>query len=377
MMNVVLDTSIYRRHSSRQSASFKAFERLAENSLIQLHVPHIIEHENFSQLHEDYISEFNSLLKAAKNLQRKTMLVDPENEIDQCIMRIPSVKDKTLRHIEEEFQEWLNRVGAKKHAIESDHALRVFESYFRGGPPFSSKKARKDIPDAFIFECIRDLHRQYNNVQVVAGDANLRKALEDQLRILTFSSLEDFVDSELCQELLKEQRIGDHFSEIKDNIALHSNLLRQIIDSQYEKCLQDEIVKDSYIPDDNNEATIQGVYEPEDLEFDFDDIRYFGEGLLGIPFSFRTEALTYYYLFKMDLYGLNDERTNNLSLSDHNKHYYEVEEHFTLVVSAILTLNIDVDKLGDVEALEEIIDYDSSEIDSITSIELEHSGGIE
>jgi len=373
MVHVVFDTSIYRRHSSRKSASFRAFERLAESSLIQLHVPHIVEHEYLSQLHEDYISEFNNLLKAAKNLHRKNMLVDPEKDIDQCIVRIPNVKDKTLRHVEEELQKWLNKVGAKKHAIEPDHSSRVFESYFGGAPPFSSKKARKDIPDAFIYESIRDLHRQYNNIQAVVADDNLRNSLESQLKILTFSSLEDFVDSETCQELLKEQKVRDHFSEIKDNLEAHSYLLQQFVDSQYEERLQGEVVEDSYIPDDNSEATIQGAYEPEDLEFDFDDIRYYGEGLLGIPFSFQTEALTYYYLFKMDLYGLDDERIKDLSLSDHNKHYYEVEEYFTLIVNAILTVNIDVDKLADVEDLEDIIDYDSCEIDSITSIELEHS----
>ena len=96
---------------------------------------------------------------------------------------------------------------------------------------------------------------------------------------------------------------------------LHSKLEIEIIDPL---C---EITATGNIPDDNNEAVIVGVGEARDTVFKFDRIEYYGDGVIGIPFSCIVECEIMYHIFKQDWYVMSDEESEGISISDCNRHF--------------------------------------------------------
>lgn len=366
-----MDTSIFRSHSFKRSPLMKAFQRLAINDFIQLHVPYIVEQEYLSYLYERHVSELDNILHTTKKLNNRIRVTDIEDNFKSVIDIVKEIKAKTLRHINDEIQSWFKNIGAIKHTIKPAHPVQVFDAYFTGSAPFMEKKSRKDIPDAFIYETIKDLKKEYGQIQAIVADKHLRKFLENESNIITFCSLEEFIDSETCQKLLESQSNIEHLELIVNDLKANTLDLEKIIETDYLEQLIGETIRDDYIPDDNNEATIEGVYEPESIEFDFENLKYYGDQIISIPFTFQLEAEAYYYLFKSDLYSLDDSRIKRVSITDHNKHYYEIEETFSLSITGTLAVYIKLETFEQDKKLKNLIDYSQTEIEAVTSILME------
>jgi hypothetical protein len=104
-------------------------------------------------------------------------------------------------------------------------------------------------------------------------------------------------------------------------------------------------VSSDRIPDDNNEAMILSVYDPHELTFDFDDVDYYGEGELGVPFEASVECEVNYAVYKADYFMLSDEKMNAMSIGERNDHYFDVDETYVVNVEGILSLSLDADTL--------------------------------
>ena len=76
------------------------------------------------------------------------------------------------------------------------------EAYFSGTPPFSSIKQRSDFPDSFIYETARDLAEKHEHLHVIVADNTLRTACDGINNVMTYASVEEFVGSPECQDLL-------------------------------------------------------------------------------------------------------------------------------------------------------------------------------
>jgi hypothetical protein len=74
MINVILDTNIYRKNPSLDSASFKALKILASNGYLQLHIPHIVFEEFISQKKRNMKNISTALKMAYGGFQPKDYL---------------------------------------------------------------------------------------------------------------------------------------------------------------------------------------------------------------------------------------------------------------------------------------------------------------
>jgi hypothetical protein len=118
------------------------------------------------------------------------------------------------------------------------------------------------------------------------------------------------------------------------------------------------------IPDDNHEATISSYSDSEEVELDYGEAAYFGAGEFGIPFTVTLWVSGFYYLFKSDIYR---SEGRDVSLTDHNDHYYEAEEQFEIQVVGLVKVICDRDEL-DPTGIDQAIT--SITIDSIEQIRL-------
>ncbi len=369
MLNVILDTNIYRKNPSLGSASFKALQLLASNGHLHLHIPYIVFEEFISQKKEEYEKYINNIEIGIRGLSNKRISKKQKKILDSFATEIDKIKQELSDVPREEFKNWSISLRATLHPL-GPYVEKAFEAYFKGAPPFKEKKLRKDIPDALIYETIKAVSEAHESVYIVVEDGNLREFCAKINNAIVFSSLDDLIGSDVCQLLLREQNIVDNFDGVINALKIEERRLNDKLESLSIDALAFKTFSDYNIPDDNNEATIESVGSLDNVEFVYEKAIYFGNGIVGLPFEFDTEVLAFYYIFKSDYYGLERELIKQISVSDYNDHYFEAEQYFYVHVTGLLSININIAEIKEGVELDSLVDYESCKIDEIESIEV-------
>jgi hypothetical protein len=177
----------------------KALTRFAANGHVEMLIPWIVARE-FTSKPSPRIETMAELRKSLKNL-KKTGL----NELHKKIADFEtSVEKEFERHeslAKQRFAEWEKRTGAVILPPAADHATKVMDKYFAGTLPFSSEKARTDIPDAFVVEAILDLTSQ-GPIFALAHDGLVAEALKANPGIKVFKTVKALLDSDDFQDAL-------------------------------------------------------------------------------------------------------------------------------------------------------------------------------
>ena len=72
MLQVVVDTSIYRNDPKRNKAAFRALDRLLRGKKVQLHVPYYVKKEFLTQQSSAVVEEINVIRTRAHSILRRT-----------------------------------------------------------------------------------------------------------------------------------------------------------------------------------------------------------------------------------------------------------------------------------------------------------------
>lgn len=379
MINVTLDTSILRQDIYLEKAFFSALKKLCEENVVKLHIPFLVREEFLSQINE-HLKPFKEILKNLKLLSNKKLTTSQKLVIDQTEENITTIKSEYEKHITDNFNEWMEAVNAQVHEIKPHHTSKVFESYFKGAPPFKGVKNRSDFPDAYIFEAINELSTELEHLHVIIGDKFLLESCKTLGNISCHESLDVFLKEGFnnyaeVREVLTDDFSVRYFDDIITFLSDNQHLIINALEGAEVNLLAGETARSNYIPDDNNEGTIDMVGNAEQIEFDFADASYIGDGKIVIPVSFESECYVDYYIFKMDYYSIDEKRIKHIGISDWNKHYYHAEEELPLEVKGdiVIEMSIDANALDsiDVKALIEdaVISYDTVNEISVSGYE--------
>ena len=370
MINVVLDTCIFRNDPNRIKAPFRVFSRLASENKLKLYILDLVKKEFVSQRFDEYESAVKNVKNALKALNRKFLPDEIKVKISQIIDEFSKVENNIKTYPEFEFVTWLSSIHAEKVSIDANLAPVVLRSYFEGQKPFKNKKSRDYFPDAFIFESIKRLSMNFETLHVVVNDGNLKQAINSIENVTTYSTLNDFIDSQEVRNVLDRlEATNEIFRQIIVKLEGNVDDLDMIVKNQATDKLVGETIHDERIPDDNNEAIINGIYQPEDVEHLFGEAILVGDEIILIPFKFVTTVNTYYYIYKPDYYIFEEDENRRIGISDHNDHYFEAEEDFNVEVTGDLSIQINRDNIdGDIEDVWELIRYENCGIDKISKI---------
>lgn len=371
MIKIVLDTNIYSGDPNRQKAGFKVLSKLISEFKIQLFIPDIVKREFVTQRTDEYQDTVEKAQKSLKDILRKKLDARLKQKVEKILKDFDATKADIVSYPEWDFSNWAYQARAKNLKVDDIHIKPVFEAYFKGKMPFSTKKSRKDIPDAFIFETIKRLSYDHDEIHAVINDKNLRGACQQIGNVKTYPTLKDFIASDTVKPVLEKlEAIEKALPGIIDKLKEDPKFLDGLIDGEIVDRLSGQIITESIIPDDNNEATILGASEPDAIEYSWDEISTFADDTIIVPFNFITEVLTYYYVFKPDAYTLDDERLERVGLTDHNNHYFEAEEYFEIEVQGELRLQVNTDELT--EDIYELVNTEESGIEDISEIKIFH-----
>ncbi|HEH9409931.1 PIN domain-containing protein [Aeromonas salmonicida] len=368
MINLIIDTNIYRKNPKLDNNEFKALEKLANAKVLKLQIPYVIQREFQTQQRELCKSELDKSLSGVSNLLRRPLSKDSLEEIFKIKKSIDENYNDILDASESYFTDWVKKINGSILPLCEEQALSAMEAYFCGALPLTKVKDRNDIPDSFIVQAINKLSKGHSNLVVIAEDEKVRKAFDEAVDIKSYSQLSDFIKSTEIQDKLKDIDLIADLPTILDAIVKfeeNSGELASEISSKVGDYICGETIENSSIPDDNNEAHISQFGDVDSITLDLNGVAYYGSGNVSIPFEVEMYVYACYYIFKADYYGLD----NPPSVSDHNDHYFEAEEEFRVKVNGIASVMFDRDKL-DFDDFSNTIKPETLEIDTIESIEL-------
>jgi len=331
LIHLIIDTSILRAEPYYKKEEYESLEILVNKGIIKIYLPYIVENEYVEQLKAPYLRKFNSIKDSLKDL--KKMHLTNTEEVDDIEKSITITENNTVKNVIENFEtNFCTKLGIEKVDIEPHHVKEVFSKYFKGFTPFKNKKSRDDIPDAFIFECIRNIKSKETNTVVLVGDSELSNACKKN-NTTVFKSLEDFINHNEIQNILTEHRL---FSSFIGHLKLN-NSIENFLANYHIKELENITIRNHQIPSDDNSAQITGIYTPENIECDFANLVHYGNKKIGVPVTFDIEVTAQLFIFKSAYYAEDHDFS---SPEDWNDHYYSVESEYLLNVESTVVIDI-------------------------------------
>ena len=160
---------------------------------------------------------------------------------------------------------------------------------------------------------------------MIVSDTKFCAACETISNVTTYASVEEFVVSPECQDLLLALDEVHNVDRLMKLLLEEINVLQDKLEMEIIKPLDGTTVSDASIPGDNNEATVQMVGQPRETKSTFGEEEYYGDGTVAISFSAIVECEVYYFIYKGDLYLISDD-VESIGISDWNEHYFQAEE---------------------------------------------------
>jgi len=350
ILNVILDTEVFKRDPWRKKGPFLALNNLAKSGKIKIHIPEISVREFLSDqqsrvktVFETSKSSFNSLIKFPVPQQLIKILDDLSNSFEQA-------EQDTFNEIRQSFEQWCEEHNVMIETVQKDHATKMLDAYFSGSPPFKKIKNREDMPDAFIWASVSDICEKQIEVILITGDNNLRAACSKGFKNLTgFSAIEEFLEkkgfiADLRQSILETQ-LSIVYEYILSKI-FSSDLVRDII----EKDLIDRNIVVFY----PFRGTFQISTLSKSLKLLLDDnATYYGDGLLSIPFSARAICDLKHITEKSNLKSIRN--TDSISIIELDNEFVELRLSRTIVFAGSILFGIEASLFQEDKPYQEII----------------------
>lgn len=370
MINVVLDTSIYTSNPLNRPL-FKAVERLLLEGSLKLHIPYVVERERQTQLRDDVMPYYNDAVANIKKLKKNNLPETITLQLDSIYRSLIGFDSVINNHPQDEFSKWLNGVGAERWEITGVAAKKAFECYFNGQLPVTPVKNREDIPDAFIKEALIEILEKVDFLHAVVNDKSLRRAVNDNENMTTYSTLNDFISSDSVQRIIADHDLIDSMtlavaklSEFESNKVEFSSCLEGTLG----EALIYKTLRGEGVPGNEGAATINRYGEVDNLDIHLNEASYLGDGVFHVVFQAKLPVTLNFYLELSDYMHADKSEISLAASLDSYDRVVEVEKEYTAKVIGFATLRIDVDKFNKTETIEVLNDI---VIDDIMEIELD------
>ena len=323
MIHLVLDTAIYRGIPRLDSPEFKLLSYMVERGYLVLHVPHIVEREQSTELEQVQRGRLKKAINVLTNALSFEEHGPKSKDLNSSLEELRANLDYLVEERSAAFTYWLDKYNAVHHQITLDQTQRALEAYFKGLPPLKQPKVRKDIPDSFIFQQILDLKNTYQSqLGIVVEDNGLRSACVGA-GIACWVSLHEFITSPAAQKFLAQTVIKENKDEI---LSFVRSLLNEKIDN-ISAAVETTLLSNDYsllsgdsIPGENKEIYLSGVNTPYEVEVV--EIEYLGDTVFLAYVQAQVELQYQFPMFKIDVLALDVDKYHFSPLNDH---YFEVE----------------------------------------------------
>ncbi|MDW7692048.1 PIN domain-containing protein [Flammeovirgaceae bacterium SG7u.111] len=280
---IIIDTSILRKHKTLKTDAILLLAELSKREFIEFIIPEIVRIEFLSQLQAELEEEYDKIISHLKALTRKSLLKN--NSITSDIEKYKALKNEELKLIESKWRSFRRNSNLSYESYYSGFLIsRVFNDYTKGNPPFSSKKNRKDIPDAFIYHNIKSID---GNKYFLCNDQNLSNAVITIKNTKVLDSIDKlFEEEELKAIISKLESLGNVKSTI-DLLIKHEKEVKSIIEFHLLSSVPFELHKRSGKAPD----LLTKISTIEEPEIHYSKARLYEDGSIFIPFELKIDCV--------------------------------------------------------------------------------------
>jgi hypothetical protein len=372
MIRLVIDTNNLPQNIEKLSAAYTRLRALAEAGLVEVSISHVVSEEWRTQQKLRQIKQAQKGKEAIDVLISNAFVGDEQKAVQlrTTIVELEVMEGSAEERSYELLARLMEELGAIILPIADSHGKKVMEGYFNGDKPFSAIKARKDIPDAFVFEANKGLVEASQDDQVigVTADKNLRENLAS-LGMTCHESLDSFVQSPEVAEAVKDIALELKWHEQLENIVQRfinepGEIEASLSENSFIDAVAGSEVSHPSIPSDNQDAVVSMVDEAKNMDYQWDEADDYGPGVIRVPFTCETEILLYFYVFYADAYGLGPEISVQYTDPD-STHYFDAQAHATAEVTGFAVVYTENWEEGPEHIEPEIL------VDEISRIELQ------
>ena len=201
---LILDSTLLKQVPKLNSQLFKQLIKLVNIGVYKLYFSEIVEKEYLTWIQEEAQKAYNNVVKATESLDKYH---EEQNVFGLSFNSTVSIAHSqisgVLKKVVSNWEDFKKSTNAIILPIESSHGELVMNSYFNGDIPFKNVKNRSDIPDAFIYQSIKDLLKINKKILFISRDKNFVKRINND-RVVCYENLSDLFSND-------EYRIRDDF----------------------------------------------------------------------------------------------------------------------------------------------------------------------
>ena len=343
MIDIVIESNIYRSEGFK-SEKLATLKDMGSNNFIKIHIPWFVYKECVTQSIEKGSEPFNKAIEAIN----QASVHYGKNEINEIQNKLASLKNNVTLIEEKKWKDFIKISKAKLYDYDKEGSQQVFEDYFKGNPPFSALKARKDIPDAFVFQDIKKISQSVDNVYVITNDQKLKKEIEEKIsKTTTYSSIDEFFKDPNFKSVKEKY---DNFL-LEEEAMKQKSLKLQFVKEYIKDCdvdIKEDVSKylskinhlefnDDNLLSDYRDAIITHI-ELEDFSISYESIKLIGNKIF-VPIIAICDANINFPLSKYDYW---DYKHYDITIEDElNDSEYLVTQKVRLELSQNMIIDID------------------------------------
>lgn len=356
-MIIIPDTNIFFNDWALQRTMIRILLEFASKAGFQIIIPKIILMELVNQVRESIDSVVNANNERLRNLYKKT-------GVSLSSMIIGDEADDEVKKYESFLRQRLKTAGAKIAKIPRIPHKVIVERDLGRRKPFT--KEGKGYRDALVWETILDIVESQGEELVFLSenskdfadedkkgfhsdllqDLSIRKI--DDSKVILVLSLRSFIKENLIPRLSSpEQTLVNFLQKAHPTF----NIETELAETLSEDLLGTEVDSDSVgKPAEYESITFSMVEEVTDVEIIDEHELSPAERVIELEAYLFSEFDA--FIFKSDLWCMNEDEMPHISDPDWNKHYAAVSFSETVQAHLYITLDMEEGEISSVEVLE-------------------------
>ena len=194
MINLVIDTSVFRKHLTGSWHVLAFIGAQAHAGKVQIHIPWIIHQEILSGI-KDEVEKITNPGQLGKTINQIAELSSTPDEFEELGRKIERLITQTTDEISARYIHWIESSQATIVPLTEAQSKEAWTAYFEGDTPFTSRKFREDIPDAFIYQSLLALLDECDELHFIVQDGHFREQSESNPKICVHKDIFSFCQS--------------------------------------------------------------------------------------------------------------------------------------------------------------------------------------
>lgn len=330
-INIFLDTNVFRKDVTLNSAPMHALKNYSRASFIDVFASEISINEFRTQINHNLTEEIYNIQRSYSKILN---YFPKKMKYDLFQWQINEKEEEIKSLYEAQWKSFLEELNLNILYFDFEDAKEVMRKYFAGELPYNSVKNRNDIPDAFIFLSLLKIKNIKDDIIFISSDKNLIKHASAE-NIECFEGLSEFLKSDKIIRIYETIDNSPKKDKLRSIITLHKNEFIELVSRLINR--SDELLDDytrfyeNQIENFMEDLQIDYSVNVSTINFNLNNLIDYSSEAFSLKINASVEVELMYNLDKGELKYLGEERVRSFKSFEESNffNYYNVTENKT------------------------------------------------